>query len=200
MKGIVALAVCIGLGSAAPALAQTSDAAVAEVIACQAVRGTKARLRCFDAALPALRDAHPAAVALATERAEAARQAAAEEAKEDFGLSPAQQNEARTASADDYERDAFGEEDLASARQAEEEDDVAEIDAVAVEIGKNNRGKLFVILDNGQVWRQIDGDSSSPYYPKDVEGLPVTIKKGALGSYFVKIGRSKDAFKANRIK
>ncbi len=176
----------------APASAQSPDEAVAGVLACEAVRGTKARLRCVEAALPALRAAHPGAVALAAERGEAAREAAAQEAKEDFGLSPRQ-----TASASDYERDAFGASDIAA---EEDDDEVESIDGAAVEIGKNNRGKIFVILDNGQVWRQIDGDKSSPYFPKNVEGLPVTIRKGAMGSHFVKIGKAKDAFKANRIK
>jgi hypothetical protein len=187
--------------AASPALAQSSDEAVAEVLACEAVRGTKARLRCLEDALPALRAAHPEAVALAAERAEAARTAAAEDAKEEFGLTPAQredEEETLTASAD-YEREAFGDNDLKS-NGNDEDDEVEEINGVAIEIGRNNRGKLFVILDNGQVWRQIDGDGSSPYFPKTAEGLPITIKKGALGSYFVKIGKAKDTFKANRIK
>lgn len=183
--------------SAAPALAQSGDAAVAEALACEAVRGSKARLKCFEAALPALRAAHPGAVALAAARAESARLAAEQAAKEEFGLSPKQQEEQRTASAADYERATFGAGDLKS---DDEEDEVESVDGVAVEIGKNNRGKIFVVLDNGQVWRQIDGDSSTPYIPKDAAGMPITIKKGALGSYFVKIGKSKDAFKANRIK
>lgn len=197
MKRALAFAVIAGLCAPA-ALAQSSgDEAVAEVLACEAVRGTKARLRCLEAALPALRAAHPEAAALAATRAEAARLAAAEEAQKEFGLSAAQKDETRTASAADYERDAFGENDLES---GDDDDEVESVEGVAVEIGKNNRGKLFVILDNGQVWRQIDGDSSSPYFPKRADGVPVTIKKGALGSYFVKIGKAKDTFKANRIK
>lgn len=180
---------------AAPAMAQTGDEAVASVLACEAVKGSKARLNCIEAALPALRAAYSGAVALAAERAEAARQAAATEAKEEFGLSPKQ-----TASTDEFERDAFGESDLAAANRDHEDDEVKSVAGAALEIGKNNRGKIFVILDNGQVWRQVSGDSSSPYFPKTVEGLPVTIKKGALGSYFVKIGKAKDAFRAERIK
>ncbi|NWG91673.1 MAG: hypothetical protein HXY21_04095 [Parvularculaceae bacterium] len=186
-----------------PALAQSGDEAVADAIACEAVRGSKARLRCFEAALPALKAAHPGAVALATERAEAALLAAKEAEAQDFGLTPAQKEdtEVRTASARDYEREAFGEEDLAKSRRDDDDDDEVErVEGVAVEVGKNNRGKIFVILDNGQVWRQIIGDSNSPYIPKNVAGLPVTIRKGALGSYFVKIGDAKSAFKAERIK
>ncbi len=184
--------------SAAPALAQNPEEAVADVLACEAVRGSKARLRCVEAALPALRAAHPGAVALAAERADAARLAAAQEAKDEFGLSPAQQQEQKTAAAEVYERESFGDDDLK--KDQSDEDEVDRVSGVAVEIGKNNRGKIFVILDNGQVWRQIDADSRSPYIPRNAEGLPVEIKKGALGSYFVKVGNAKESFKANRIK
>jgi hypothetical protein len=182
-------------------LAQSSDEAVADAIACEAVRGTKARLRCFEAALPALKAVHPAAAALATERADAARLAAEEAEKQDFGLTPVQkeESEVRTASAEDYEREAFGEEDIKQ-NSDDDDDEVESVEGVAVEVGKNNRGKIFVILDNGQVWRQIAGDSNSPYIPSDAAGLPVKIKKGALGSYFVKMGKAKSAFKAERIK
>ncbi len=118
--------------------------------------------------------------------------------KRNSALAPCNRKRQKTVSAEDFERDAFGASDLKS--KDDDEDEVKAVDGLAVEIGKNNRGKIFVILDNGQVWRQIDGDSSSPYIPKSVDGLPVTIKKGALGSYFVKVGKSKDAFKAERIK
>ncbi len=197
MRAVIFAAIGLALTPIAAA-AQSPDDAVAGVLACEAVRGTKARLNCIEAALPALRAAHPAAVALAAERAEAAKLAAAESAKEDFGLSPAQQDEQRTASAEDYERAAFGENDLGSDK--DDDDEVDSVEGVAVEVGKNNRGKIFVILDNGQVWRQIDGDSRSPYIPRNASGLKVEIKKGALGSYFVKVGNAKESFKANRIK
>lgn len=198
---LLSLACVVAFAAAAPAMAQSGDEAVADALACEAVRGSKARLKCFEAALPALRAVHPGAVALAAERAQAARLAAAEQAKEEFGLSPVQQEkEQKTASAEDYEREAFGADDLAASKGDDEDDEVDRVDGRAIEIGKNNRGKIFVVLDNGQVWRQVSGDSSSPYYPKSVEGLAVTIKKGALGSYFIKVGKAKDAFRAERIK
>ena len=80
------------------------------------------------------------------------------------------------------------------------DDEIDEIESVAAEVGKTLRGKILVVLENGQIWRQIDGDSSSPYIPRDGAGLPVTIKKGAFGSYFVKVGKARDTFKARRIK
>ncbi|MCB2097460.1 MAG: hypothetical protein AB7F91_08485 [Parvularculaceae bacterium] len=195
MMRFALLAALACLSAPSVALAQTGEEAVADVLACQAVKGSKARLRCFEAALPALSDAHPGAVALAAGRAEAAREAATEQAKEDFGLF---QREEKTAS-NEFERDAFGENDLRSASR-DEDDEVKRVEATAVEVGKNNRGKIFVVLDNGQVWRQVNGDKSTPYIPRDADGLPVVIKKGLMGSYFIKVGKAKDAFKAERIK
>lgn len=183
----------------APSFAQTGDQAVARALACQAVKGTKARLKCFEAALPALSAAFPEAVALSAAQAEAARTAAAEEAKNDFGLFEKDKQKEVIAS-NDYERDTFGANDLPASARDDDDEEVKRVDGVAVEVGKNNRGKLFVILDNGQVWRQVIGDSSSPYIPRDAAGLPVLIKKGTLGSYFITVGKAKAAFRAERIK
>jgi hypothetical protein len=179
-----------------PALAGPGDEAVANALACQAVKGAKARLRCFDAALPALKTAYPSALALASERAEAARAAAAEQAAEEFGLAKRDEK----ASTNDFEKDAFGASDLPASARAEDEEEVKAVEASVVEVGKNNLGKIFVVLDNGQVWRQVSGDKSTPYIPRNSEGLPVIIKKGLMGSYFIKVGKAKDAFKAERIK
>ncbi|MCB2111963.1 MAG: hypothetical protein KDD85_00280 [Parvularculaceae bacterium] len=191
---ILLIAAFAGFAFSPAAFAQGDDTSIANVLACQAVKGSKARLRCFEAAMPALSAAHPGALALATERAEAARQAAAEHAKDEFGLFESNDKVA----SNEFERDSFGENDLRTS--GDDEDEVKSVDGVAVEVGKNNRGKLFVILDNGQVWRQVSGDRSTPYIPRNAEGLPVRINKGALGSYFVKVGKARDAFKAERIK
>ncbi len=183
------LAICIS----APAFADERDDAVADIIACSAVRGAKARAKCYDAALPALKSAHPDALALALSRAEEKRLAAKEEAKDEFGLRGDNDD------ANEYEVAAFGEAMVARGED-DDDDEVKSIESNAVEIGKNLRGKIFVVLENGQIWRQIDGDSSTPYIPGDGVGLRVRVKKGAFGSYTVKIGKARDVFKATRVK
>jgi hypothetical protein len=183
---------------AVPALADERDDAVANVIACGSVRGDKARLRCFEAASPALSQAFPAAVTAAQARIEAARIAAKDEAKEEFGLSP------EDARADDpFEEKAFGAEDLPRIATSDEDDDagdVQSIEAAVSDIGKSVTGRIIVILDNGQVWRQIDGDKATPYIRKKVDGVKATVKRGALGSYWVRIEGTRTAFKARRVK
>ncbi|MCA8888519.1 MAG: hypothetical protein KDA46_06815 [Parvularculaceae bacterium] len=184
----------IAICTSAPAMADDRDEAVADIIACSAVRGAKARAKCYDAALPALKSTHPDALALALSRAEEMRLAAKEEAKEDFGL------RGDRSEANEYEAAAFGEAMVAREDDDDDDDEVKSIESTAVEIGKNLKGKIFVVLENGQIWRQIDGDSSTPYIPGDGVGLPVRIKRGSFGSYTVKIGKARDVFKARRIK
>lgn len=189
-------AAAFALCASSAAFAQADNQPVADMLACQTVKGSKARLACFEAKLPALREAFPEAVALAAERADAARLSAAEQAKEDFGLS----GSAKTEASNEFEKAAFGASDLPTNMRDEDDEEVKSVASVAVEVGKNNAGKIFVILENGQVWRQVSGDRSTPYIPSKSEGLPVIISKGIMGAYFVKVGKAKAAFKAERIK
>ena len=69
-----------------------------------------------------------------------------------------------------------------------------------LEVGRTAHGKIIVILENGQVWRQIDGDSSTPYIRKNIDGLTARVKKAAFGSYSIRISGTRDAFKARRVK
>ena len=195
MRIIYAAFAVFVLAPAPCAFAQTPDEAVADTLACAAVRGTKARLKCFEASLPALKTSHPEAVSLAASRAGAAKMAAREKAQDEFGLNAAQIDDA----ADQYERDAFGADDLIAAGK-EKDDEVKAVTGTALEVGRNNTGKWFVVLQNGQIWRQVKGDKATPYIPSKAEGLPVQIKKGAFGSYFVKVGKARESFRAERIK
>jgi hypothetical protein len=180
-----------------PALADERSDAAAEILSCGSVKGDKARLKCFEKAAPALREAFPEAAAIAEARAEEARLAAKEEAKEDFGLPAA------VANADEpFEEKEFGAENLPKSARADDEDDgdVDSIEANVTEIGHSLNGKIIVFLDNGQIWRQIDADTSSPYIRKNIEGMTATVKRGVLSSYVVRLSGTRDAFKARRVK
>ena len=182
----------------APVAAEGGEDAVAELIACGEVRGDKARLRCFERMLPAMRQAFPDATTLAEARAEEARIAAREEAKEEFGLSPAEAK-----ANDPFEEKEFGAEDLPRTAKVEDDDeDDDEVDSIesrVVEVGKNLRGKLIVVLENGQVWRQISADQSTPYIPSNYEGT-AEVKRGFMGSYVIRLSDTRDSFKARRVK
>ncbi len=180
--------------AATTAGASAADNPVADMLACSSLRGEKARLKCYEASIPALRAAFPEAQIEADTMAKALAQKNEAEAREEFGLRAAEM-EAQSP----FEIEAFGEEDLqASAKTKSEEID--SLSASVVEIARTAHGKIVVVLDNGQVWRQLDSDSSAPLIPKTAQGLPVRLKKAAFGSYTIRIGNSRDLIKANRIK
>lgn len=59
-----------------------------------------------------------------------------------------------------------------------------QITANAREVFKTARGRAIFVLDNGQTWRQIDGDDAQVAEPSPGEPqLRVTIAKGLFGSY-----------------
>jgi len=183
--------------AAAPAFAQNQNEAAAALLSCASVKGDKARLKCFERALPALSAAFPEAAEIAATRAEEAREVAKEETRKDFGLSAA-----AARAGEPFEEKAFGAENLPQEAKADDEDDgeVDSIEAGVVDVGRSLTGRIIVFLDNGQVWRQIDGDTSSPYISKNLEGVTATVKRGVLSSYFVRISGTHAAFKARRVK
>jgi hypothetical protein len=61
-------------------------------------------------------------------------------------------------------------------------------------------GKFIVFLDNGQVWRQMQGDSGSAHFEKNPKDNKVTIERGFLDSYNLTINGSNKVYKVQRIK
>jgi len=73
------------------------------------------------------------------------------------------------------------------------------ITANVVRVDYNGNGRFVVTLDNGQVWRQIDGDSSEAHFGKD-KSYVVTISRGFMGSYNLVISGQTALFKVKRVK
>ena len=80
------------------------------------------------------------------------------------------------------------------------EPELTQISENVLEFAKTPRGKAIFILENGQVWRQIDGDSTDVYAPPPGAKLRVTIEVGMLGSYNLLIDGRKGLIKVNRLK
>jgi hypothetical protein len=57
-------------------------------------------------------------------------------------------------------------------------------------------GKLIIVLEDGQVWRQTD--ARRLYLPRDISGLTVDIRRGAVGSYFISLSNSPISVRARR--
>ncbi len=159
-----------------PAHADAARDALEEVAKCAAVADSTERLKCYDAAAPRIKGA------LATP-------APAPQAQDKgsildwFGFSkpkPPQKTE-------DFGKPAPPEE-------------VTEMTSKVVELAKTARGKAIFILDNGQVWRQLEGDTTEVAYPPTGTTMKVTIETGFLGSYNLNIEGINGLVKVRRMK
>lgn len=154
----------------------------AGMMACVSIPRDADRLACFDAAVAkgspqarAAADARAAETARIT-AAEAATAAAAAKAS-------AEADAARKA-------EAFGGEAVAArgkARFAPPEGELQEIETGITEILTNQSGLGVFLLENGQLWRQVD---TSPM-PRVKDGDRVTVTRAPLGGYRLNFLRTK---------
>jgi hypothetical protein len=109
-----------------------------------------------------------------------------------FGNSPAQQTTP----------DKFGAERVAAPPPTPGEppppEAIDHITAKVTDFSYTPFGKFIIFLDNGQVWRQVEGDSDKADF--DRSGDTVTIERAMLGSYGLKINDSSKIYKVKRVK
>lgn len=95
----------------------------------------------------------------------------------------------------------FGAESLPATKRAKrEEDKSARLDAGVAEISVGPLKNVTVVLDNGQMWRQPDGDRVLIRPPKDQSRLTATVTKAAFGGYWMRINELDRQFRVKRIK
>lgn len=163
---------------------------------CASITDDKARLACYDEMAPHVRDA----LARPPAPEEASHPPTEEEQKSWFGFdlsglfgsSPAQQTTPQK----------FGSENLPET-QAKVEAAQAEVDSITAGVSDyafTPFGKFIVFLDNGQVWRQMQGDADRAYFEREPKDNKVTIKRGLLGSYNMLINDSSKVYKVTRVK
>lgn len=58
-----------------------------------------------------------------------------------------------------------------------------QIVATVRELSRTARGRTLFVLDNGQTWRQLDGDDAQVTEPAAGNPMKVTIARGFLGNY-----------------
>ena len=134
----------------APACADATRDALAEMARCSAISDSAERLRCFDRAAPRAKEALiPKA--------------------EDFGKPPPRPP------------------------------DVGQVNATVREFSKTARGRALFVLDNGQTWRQLEGDDAQVLEPPSGTTLKVTIARGAFGSYNLTIDGRNGLIRVRRI-
>ena len=63
----------------------------------------------------------------------------------------------------------------------------------------NHYGIFTVTLANGQVWRQLSGDTDFAHWTKPAASYTASVTRGALGSFNLKVKGGSEAFKVERV-
>jgi len=63
----------------------------------------------------------------------------------------------------------------------------------------DRNGLFTVTLDNGEVWRQLDGDNHVAHWSKPAHGYIVTVAKGAFKSFNLSVKGNLAAYKVRRV-
>jgi len=176
----VPLVLCLGLLAAGPAHADATRDALIEMTKCAEIVDSTERLKCFDAAVPHAKNALSAPAPQAKEKSLLdwfgfGRPTAPVTKPEDFGK-PAPEPAAGSA------------------------EEITAIKATVIEFARTLRGKCLFVLDNGQVWRQLDADSTPVRDPEEGSTLRVTIETGVLNSYNLTIEGRNAMIKVMRLK
>ena len=94
----------------------------------------------------------------------------------------------------------FGAGDLAKSKKKSTEDAPRTLTAGLLEVGKTRSGKYLFVLANGQMWRQIQADTSRLLIPKKLDGIKVVIQRRSLGSHTLKLEGKPRSVKVKRIR
>lgn len=69
-----------------------------------------------------------------------------------------------------------------------------------VEWALSANGRLVLVLENGQVWKQIEGDAQKIHDLEDYPPQMIMIEEGAFGSFNLKIDDRRGFLKVRRVK
>jgi hypothetical protein len=168
------------------ALAAPDDDSGGAIAACAALKDRDARLACFDALSGALKPAAtpPPVPAIVPPPAAPA-----------FVALPPPKPAPATAQTTP---EVFGSESLPAEASPDAAPPLDSISAAVAKVSFGPTGRFTVVLDNGQVWQQLTGDTDKARFPSDT--VMVTISRGLIGSYNLSIGDSAKTFKVRRIK
>lgn len=158
-SGTTLAAILLLATGAAQAQPAARNATLQRLADCRKIAANDARLACYDAAAGALETA---------------------EAKGDIVV--VDREEARA-----VRKQAFGFQlpSLSLFDKGEKPEDIDEVELPIVSAVREGNGKWTLVLEGGQVWRQIDTAELSRN-PKP--GMTARIKKGAIGSYKLMVG------------
>lgn len=175
------------LASLLVAMAGTAHAdvtrdALAGILKCAEVQDPARRLECFDAATPSGK----AALAAPAPPAQSVQPAKEKSFLDWFGLSKPNP----VTKADDFGKPA----------PEPGPGEVTQITDTVLEFAKTARGKAVFILENGQIWRQLDADGTDVQPAPRGTTMKVTVETGTLGSYNLTIEGRNGLVKVSRLK
>jgi ABC-type amino acid transport substrate-binding protein len=156
-SGLLALTLAAAPALAAPAAAPRLAPPVQAVLDCRAIADNTARLACYDGATSKLGEAEKQGEVVVIDRAQAN---AAH--REMFGFSMPS---------------------LDFVNRALKADEVDRVEGVVRSARADSNGRWTVALEDGAVWRQIDGQLMTDPKP----GSKVAIRKGSLGSFLMNV-------------
>ena len=178
------------MAPAVPAHAQKP----ADLLACATIARDAERLACYDAAVA---DASPEARAASKRRAEESARIAAQEAAAAAAAAKVKAEADAVASAK-AKREAFGAETVASRgeeRFAPPPGQIQELDAKLTEVLTNRASQNVFLLDNGQMWRQVDAGALPNLRPGDA----VKLRRAGLGGYDLVFMKQKRSARVKRL-
>ena len=179
MKGYFPMRVvilCLFVGVAFLVHADTAQEALSEVVRCAAIPEAGERLKCFDAAAPRARSA-----------------LAEQETKEKrgildwFGFSRPRKPVTKP-------------EEFGKPQPPAPGGEINQITSTVIEFALTPRGKALFVLENGQVWRQLDADDTRVLEPDPGRPMKVTIEIGFMESYNLLIEGRRGLIKVRRLK
>jgi hypothetical protein len=192
---IAGVALAVVLSALLPASGQAPSQQQQDAMAkCAAITDDHARLACYDAAS---HQKSPAAVPPAALPGN--REPTVEEQKSWFGfdLSGLFGGGSTVQSTPQQ----FGNEELPQTQQkvATAETEIGSISASVTKVTLSPFGRFTVFLDNGQVWRQIEGDVDRAMFRNPANENKVTIERGFIGSYNMTLNGSEKIYKVKRL-
>lgn len=179
----------ISLGVAALAGTAWADAdrdVVKAVAKCAEIASAEDRLKCFDTAVP------QAQAALAQPEAPIQTATTQTEGESEGGMLSWFGLDRPVTKTEDFGKP--------PPKVEERQQGITHISAAVAEFARTSSGKVLLVLDNGQIWRQIDGDSGVVQDPPKGEPLKVSIEKGFFGSYDMTVEGRNGIIKVRRVK
>ena len=167
---------CLFLCVALLVHADTTQDALSEIVRCSGIADPGERLKCFDAAAPRAKSA------LAEHEAPEKRGIL-----DWFGFSRPRKPVTKP-------------EEFGKPAPVAPGGELAQITATVVEFALTPRGKALFILDNRQVWRQLDGDDVRVIEPDPGKPMKVTIEIGFLENYTMTIEGRRGLIRVRRLK